>query len=104
MIDRHLRHSRPTGTPRERPIIEHVASCPVCGNDDRRRFSMYYDGPLKLYKCRDCRFVADYPGPGADTAVRSYDDEADWLIPSLGDDWLYGGRERALDDIVRRIK
>lgn len=76
--------------------------CPVCEQDDRGRFKNYYDGGQKLYRCLNCGFVADYPGPGASTVILSYE-EGPFEWGGVESPWLYPGRERALEDIADRI-
>lgn len=77
--------------------------CAVCGEIRTEFFKLWFDGYLKLYKCRTCGFVAQYPGPGKDTVVRDYQDLYDLDFLKRGQAFRYPKKERGLQDIANRI-
>lgn len=77
--------------------------CPLCGELRPERFSVYFDGYIKLYRCHTCSFVAHYPGPGKDTRVTSYREFYDLDFLKQGKAWMYPERKQVLQDIARRI-
>lgn len=81
--------------------------CPLCGNGNADRFAMFFDGALKLYRCRVCGFVAQYPGPGIVSVGTDYEgfyDDPEQDSPTSGDTWVYSYRTAALRDIATRIR
>lgn len=77
--------------------------CTICGELDPDKFKIYFDGYIKLFRCKTCGFVSQFPGPGKLTIVTNYKDS-----PSL--DFLSSGRifkfpQKALNfkDVIRRI-
>lgn len=78
-------------------------ACLVCGEDKAERFSIYFDGFIKLFRCHTCSFVAQYPGPGKDARVDSYREYYDLAFLDQGKEWMYPEREQVLHDIARRI-
>jgi SAM-dependent methyltransferase len=76
--------------------------CRICGQDDSRRFKIYYDGELKLFRCLDCGFVAQYPGPGGSHVIESYEGYS-VKVDGDGQQWEYPERQGQLEDIADRI-
>ena len=74
--------------------------CAVCGEEQPAAFQIYFDGDLKLYRCRQCGFVAQYPGPGRLTVV---EDTQRQLELKEGQQWHYPARHAVLKDIVERV-
>ena len=48
--------------------------CPLCQEANPDAFRIWYDGAVKLYRCRSCGFIAQFPGPGRNTIVEDYTD------------------------------
>ncbi len=78
-------------------------SCGVCGEAKPDMFRIWFDGYVKLYKCRTCGFVAQYPGPGEFTVVTSYEDSYSLDFVNKGHEFMYPQRRRALADICERV-
>lgn len=76
--------------------------CAVCGETRPESFKVWFDGFVKLYECRACGFVSQFPGPGESTIMTDYEDfySVDFLNH---DEFKYPGRRRALQDIADRI-
>jgi 2-polyprenyl-3-methyl-5-hydroxy-6-metoxy-1,4-benzoquinol methylase len=81
-----------------------MVDCLVCANGDPDRFRIYYDGPIKLYRCLECGLVAQYPGPGRESRVLDYRDFYEISWDSAIQEWEYPERGAALADIARRIR
>jgi 2-polyprenyl-3-methyl-5-hydroxy-6-metoxy-1,4-benzoquinol methylase len=75
--------------------------CRVCGQDDSARFKIYYDGELKLFRCLECDFVGQYPGPGDSHVIESYEGYRVHLRD--GERWEYPERQGQLEDVADRI-
>jgi SAM-dependent methyltransferase len=81
-----------------------TVSCPVCGESKPEAFKIYFDGYVKLYQCRRCSFVAQYPGPGSSTIVEEYEDCYSLDFLEKGQEFMYPDRHRGLTDIAKRIR
>ncbi len=77
--------------------------CPLCGEKNPDAFRIYFDGYIKLYRCRTCTFVAQYPGPGSYTIVEEYGDYYDLDFVKKGQEFMYPYRRRVLGDIADRV-
>ena len=81
-----------------------ISHCDVCGQTKPEMFKIYFDGYLKLYKCKTCGFVAQYPGPGKNTIIFDYKDKYQGFIEKQKvQEFLYPERQKALQDILNRI-
>ncbi len=78
-------------------------SCAVCGESKPNSFRIYFDGYIKLYKCRTCGFIAQYPGPGCNTVDTDYEETYSLSFLDKGQSFMYPNRRRALQDIADRI-
>ena len=81
-----------------------LISCPVCGENKSEAFKIYFEGYVKLYQCKKCSFVAQYPGPGGSTIVEDYEDFYSLDFLKKGQEFMYPDRCRALTDIAQRIR
>lgn len=86
------------------PTANSVRCCMVCGECRPQKFSIYFDGYVKLYKCRSCSFVAQFSGPGNNTLVETYDEYYDLDFLKKGQEFMYPQRSRTFTDIANRIK
>ena len=78
--------------------------CDLCGETDPARFRIWYDGEIKLHKCRSCGFVGQYPGPGAYTIVDSYEEAYTLHFLDKGQKWAHPYWSDVHADTVRRIR
>jgi SAM-dependent methyltransferase len=77
------------------------ASCPVCDQSKPEVFKIYYDGCVKLYRCSQCGFVAQYPGPGSN---RIGEDYTKYKLTLANDSqWEEPWRAAGLKDIALRV-
>src|ERR1039457_101974 len=74
--------------------------CAVCSEEDPAKFRIYFDGYIKLYKCLECGFVAQYPGPGSNTIITSNEDLD---FDRDNQENMYPERLNGIKDIARRI-
>ncbi|MEW5773569.1 MAG: class I SAM-dependent methyltransferase [Thermodesulfobacteriota bacterium] len=81
-----------------------ASSCALCRETRPERFRIWFDGWLKLYRCRTCGFVAQYAGPGLDTPRTDYEDAYTLDFLSQGKEFMYPHRRRAFAAIARRIR
>lgn len=77
--------------------------CPVCGEDRPELFKIFYDGHLKLYKCRRCGFVAQYPGPGKVSLIVNYENFDNLEFLKDGREFMHPEKSDAFIDIIKRI-
>ena len=77
--------------------------CAVCGESRPEKFKIWFDGYLKLYCCKGCGFVSQFPGPGKYTIITEYKNKYSLNFLKQGQDFMYPKRRRALQDIVDRI-
>jgi 2-polyprenyl-3-methyl-5-hydroxy-6-metoxy-1,4-benzoquinol methylase len=77
--------------------------CPLCGDGDPENFKIYFDGHVKLYRCKTCAFVAQYPGPGQYTVLTNYEDFPKSRALEEGQEFLYPNKRRVLQNIVDHI-
>lgn len=77
--------------------------CAVCGEKHPQRFTIWFDDYLKLYRCKKCGFVSQFPGPGSYTIVTEYKDRYNLDFLKTGQEFMYPKRRRVLQDIVDRI-
>jgi 2-polyprenyl-3-methyl-5-hydroxy-6-metoxy-1,4-benzoquinol methylase len=89
----------------EYPVTQREAhsQCPLCGDRKPENFKIYFDGYVKLYKCKTCAFVAQYPGPGQYTVFNSYEDFPKSRTLEKGQEFLYPHKRRALQNIVDHV-
>jgi len=77
--------------------------CAVCSETDPSAFRIWFDGYIKLYKCRSCGFVAQFPGPGRFTIVTDYQDFYTMDFLDKGRQFMDPQRSVVFEDIVDRI-
>lgn len=77
--------------------------CAICGEVRPEKFKIWFDGYLKLYRCKQCEFVAQFPGPGKHTIVSEYKDKYSLDFLKKSQKFMYPERKRVLKDIVDRI-
>lgn len=77
--------------------------CPVCKQTDPAFFKIYFDGFLKLYECKKCGLVAQYPGPGIYGSV-NYEDCYSLDFLKKNQEFMYPEREKVFTDTANRIK
>jgi SAM-dependent methyltransferase len=78
--------------------------CAVCGESRPQMFRIWFDGYLKLYRCKSCGFVSQFPGPGSHTIVTDYTDKYSLDFLKNGQEFMYPNRRIVLQDIIDRIK
>ena len=94
---------------RERPDRRGVSTspdrtrCALCDENRPDLFRIWYDGKVKLYRCRSCGFVSMFPGPGGDPLVGDYDDFYSLDFAEQGP-MQYPERRDVAKDIVERIR
>jgi transcription elongation factor Elf1 len=79
-----------------------ITTCPVCGQDKPDAFRIYFDGYEKLFRCSTCDHVTQFPGPGGNTIMDSYDEFYDLDFVKKGQEWMYPYRQNVLTDIAKR--
>ena len=79
------------------------SSCPLCRDSKPENFNIYFDGYVKLYRCKTCGFVAQYPGPGQNTILTSYEDFPQSRALGEGQEFLYPNKRRVLQNIVDHV-
>jgi SAM-dependent methyltransferase len=77
--------------------------CAVCGESRPQMFRIWFDDYLKLYRCKSCGFVSQYPGPGSYNVVTDYKDKYSLDFLKAGQEFMYPMRRVVLQDIVNRI-
>jgi SAM-dependent methyltransferase len=77
--------------------------CAVCGQTKPEMFRSWFDGYVKLYRCKQCGFVAQYPGPGTSTIITDYEDAYSLDFLNKGHEFMYPERRNAFQDILNRI-
>lgn len=77
--------------------------CAVCGESQPQMFRIWFDDYIKLYRCKVCGFVSQFPGPGNYTIVTEYNDMYSLDFLKTGQEFMYPKRRRVLQDIVDRI-
>lgn len=77
--------------------------CGVCGEIRPEMFKHWFDGYIKLYRCLQCGFIAQYPGPGINTIQTDYEDAYSLDFVENGSEFMYPERSDAFQDIVNRI-
>jgi len=77
--------------------------CAVCGEGRPAAFRIWYDGGLKIYRCRTCGFVSHFPGPGGDPLVTKYEDRYSLDFAENGP-FMYPERRGAFADLLQRIR
>lgn len=80
-----------------------LENCPVCEENNPEAFKIYFDGRIKLYQCKTCSLVAQYPGPGGFKAYTNYDDVYSLDFTKKGE-FKYPGKKHKFLDIAHRIK
>jgi len=85
-------------------MIEDAVSypCAVCEQEDPDRFRVFFDGPIKLYRCLQCGFIGQFPGPGRPQAAVNYE-TAYTLDFAEKHEFMYPHRGRYLHDILDRV-
>jgi SAM-dependent methyltransferase len=78
--------------------------CAVCGEIRPQMFRIWFDGYLKLYRCKSCGFISQFPGPGSSTIVKDYTDKYSLDFLKDGQEFMYPNRRIVLQDIIDRIK
>jgi SAM-dependent methyltransferase len=73
------------------------------GEQPRILQDLWYDGRVKLYRCRTCGFVSLFPDPGGDPLICEYDDFYSLEFTEQGP-VQYPERQEIAQDIVRRIR
>lgn len=77
--------------------------CPLCDENIPENFRIYFDGYVKLFKCRTCGFVAQYLGPGLFVLKTNYEDSYTLDFIYKGQEFMYPERRVVFQDIVDRI-
>jgi SAM-dependent methyltransferase len=80
-----------------------TSPCAVCGQNKPDMFRIWFDGYLKLYRCLQCGFIAQYPGPGYSTIVTDYEDAYSLDFVDQGNEFMYPHRRTTFQDLVYRI-
>lgn len=74
--------------------------CSVCGESKPEMFKLWFDGYLKLYRCKTCGFIAQYPGPGKYTIVNDYRNFYSLDFTNNGQEYMYPDRRPGFIDIM----
>lgn len=77
--------------------------CAICGNTRPELFKIWFDAYVKLFRCSDCGFVSQFPGPGQDTIITTYEDLYSLDFEREGKEFMYPERRRVLQDILKRV-
>jgi SAM-dependent methyltransferase len=77
--------------------------CALCDESRPEAFRIWFDGSVKLYRCRSCGFVSLFPGPGGDPLVGEYGDAYSLEFTERGP-LMYPERAEVLSDIVQRLR
>jgi SAM-dependent methyltransferase len=77
--------------------------CAVCGESRPQRFRIWFDDYVKLYRCRGCGFISQFPGPGNYTIVTEYKEKYSLDFLKAGQDFMYPNRRNVLRDIIDRV-
>lgn len=60
-------------------------NCPLCQNNNPKKFKIYFDTDIKAYQCLSCNLVSQYPGPGEakdpDYYSRGFRNGSEWMFP-----------------------
>ncbi len=78
-------------------------SCAICGENRPQMFTVWFDGYLKLYRCKVCGFVSQFPGPGSNTIVTDYKDSYSLDFLKSGQEFMYPKRRDVLQNIVDHL-
>jgi SAM-dependent methyltransferase len=78
--------------------------CALCGEDNPDRFRVWFDSYIKLYRCQTCDFIAQFPGPGKNTIISSYEHYFSLDFTKSRQKFMYPKRRRVLQDIADRIQ
>lgn len=81
--------------------METLSDCRVCGASKPESFRIWFDGAVKLFRCRRCGYVGMYASPGMATPELEYGEAflVDWLDRGP---FMYPERETVLRDIAAR--
>lgn len=79
------------------------SSCAVCGERRPAAFRIWFDGKVKLYRCRSCGFVSLFCGPGGDT-LATEDPAADVLDFTNRGPLKHPARHGPFVDILKRVQ
>ncbi len=74
--------------------------CAVCGQCNPQSFRLFFDGYLKLLRCKNCGFAFQAAGQ---EGIENYDDAYGLSFLDEGKEFMYPKRQRALADIRDRI-
>jgi len=77
--------------------------CAICRETSPESFKIWFDGYVKLFKCKKCGFISQFPGPGKSTIVTSYEDRYTLDFTKTGQDFMYPERRRILLDNIYHI-
>lgn len=78
--------------------------CAVCQESRPASFRIWYDGHVKLYRCRSCGFVSLFPGPGGDPLVDDYSNSYSSLEFTERGPLIYPERREVFNDVVQRVR
>jgi len=78
--------------------------CFVCGEKNPDDFRIFFDGYVKLYRCKRCHFIARYPGPGMNSITERYEDYYSLDFLDRGQEFKYPHYRKKFIDIVQKIK
>jgi SAM-dependent methyltransferase len=78
--------------------------CAVCGEDRPEMFKIWFDGYVKVYRCLQCGFISQFPGPGSDTIITDYEDYYSLSFLERNQEFMYPQRRRVMEDIIDRIR
>ena len=91
--------------PRDGPVVSDGSRAPclcgLCGEGRREAFALYFDGKVKLHRCRTCGFVSQLPGSPA--RIESYADYYNLAFAKQGQRFMYPRRRAVLADIRDRV-
>jgi SAM-dependent methyltransferase len=83
--------------------MESASDCRVCGASDPDSFRIWFDGHLKLFRCRRCGYVGLYASPGLATPEMDYEQAYSLNYLRRGP-FEFPEREPVLRDIVERTR
>jgi len=79
------------------------SACAVCGERRPEAFRIWFDGKVKLYRCRSCGFVSLFCGPGGDT-LATEDPAVNVLGFTERGPLKYPERRGPFEDILSRLR
>ncbi len=74
--------------------------CVICNESRPEMFKIYFDGYIKLFKCLNCGFIAQFPGPGRNTIVNEYENRYTLGFLDQGREFMYPNRKASFENIA----